>query len=773
MLTSADIRKNKSQAASLLIFTLIAAMLLNIGLALFFGVGTIFDSRAEANHMAHYTAVYDSRSDSIESGMRFLENYPGAVETETLNAVGGMGDYYIDGVKNNCFLFLSPAAKQQKMDTVSPIGDYLPLSGDLIYIPYFILQSGNYKIGDEFKLLLSGIELSFSVAGGTEEIMFGAQFNTIYRFYISNEKFAEIEGIFPENGITLLSARLQNAEDEEFLQADYKKAVSTEGLYYDLIYGNAKQARTMVPQIAAIVITAFSIILLGVCMIVIRFRIVNSIEENIVNIGTQKAVGFLSFQIILSIVLQFASVAFAGCIAGIALSQAVLPAIVKILEPMIALIWNPGFSFVAASIAFFLVLFAVSLISFLSARKINRLLPLVALRKGTKTHSFKKNVFPLEKTRGPLDLLFALKQLSHKKMQAAAISIIVAAVTMASVAGISVYHNMSGGRDNFARALFGEMPDVNYMLKDGAAGDSFKEKLLERSEVRKAFGYETSFPLLAGEIGISTIIAEDCSLLEGNMIIEGRYPKHNNEIALGTAVSKVAGKKPGDMIMVKSGDNEKEYIVTGIVQYMNSNGFNGIITGDALRGILPDYKFAGYNVYVNEGANVKAHIESVEKAEGDIFESIMHIQDQMETMMESMSGVFAAVAAGILAVTVFVVALVLYMVIKTTILQRKRELGVQKALGFTAFALMNQIALNMTPSILAGVVLGGLAGAFGFNPMMGALLSGMGIVKVSLPIPVILAAAVCAAIVIIAYAVSIAVARRIRKISAYSMITEM
>ena len=363
--------------------------------------------------------------------------------------------------------------------------------------------------------------------------------------------------------------------------------------------------------------------------------------------------------------------------------------------------------------------------------------------------------------------------MAQNKKQAITVCIIVAAVTMASVAGIAVNYNLNEGQEAFARALFGEMPDVAYMLKSGDGGEAFKQRLSEHPGVRKAFGYEVSMvQLIVGGTSTATTVAEDCSLLEGNMLIDGRYPKHSNEIALGTSIARVSGKSPGDTVTVKMGDHEKAYIVTGIVQYLNANGFNGVIAEDGLREIYPEYQGKSFAVYLQDGIDVKAHIQSVQDREGDIFDSVIDTREQMQSMLGSMGGIFAAVAAGIMAVTVFVVILVLYMVIKTTILRRRRELGIQKAVGFTTFQLMNQIALNMTPVILLGVILGAAAGFFGLNPMMTALMSGMGIIKVELPVPLGQTVIVCIALAALAYAVSMLIAWRIRKISAYSLISE-
>jgi hypothetical protein len=68
MLALAPIRKNKGQSVSLFAFALITVMILNIGLALYFGIGSYFDERAEANHSAHFTGIYYAGYDSIGQG---------------------------------------------------------------------------------------------------------------------------------------------------------------------------------------------------------------------------------------------------------------------------------------------------------------------------------------------------------------------------------------------------------------------------------------------------------------------------------------------------------------------------------------------------------------------------------------------------------------------------------------------------------------------------------------------------------------------------------
>lgn len=777
MLAAANIRKSKSQTISLLIFVLIAAMFLNIGLVMYFGLDRFFDERAEQLNTSHYSAL-QLASVTTEEQLRYMRNYPGVIDAESKDVIADMGDYLVNGAKNNGVLVFSRADESQRMNPPSLIGDSMPLIGDAIYIPYFMMIDGNYRIGDDFKLLFMGEVLHFTVAGGTEEIMFGAMLNTAYRLYISEEMYIELNDRFPDSRCNLLSARMDDSGDCVRLDVDYVKEffysqnIASNALLYNMTYDGAKSARTMVAMIAALLVTAFSIILLVVSLIVIRFRIANSIEEGMTNIGALKAVGYKSSQIVSSIVLQFGCIALVGGVLGVIGSQSVVPVITNILKSQIALVWNPGFDAVTVPISLAFVLLAVLLVSYISARRIKELHPLIALCGGLSTHSFKKNTLPLDRSHGSLAFLLAIKQLLQSKKQVLMITIVIAAVTFSAVAGLALHYNINVERNAFVRTIAGEIPNAIFRLGNNAETSAFKQRLLERSDVRKAYGYQNGVSLLIEEININATVVEDCSLLEGSLLIDGRYPKHSNEIALSAAVMKITERRIGDKVTVKSSGNEKEYFIAGTVQVMNNYGMTAVITDNALREIQPDFIFENLYVHLVDGTSASAFIDEIKSAEGNIFNTVTDFQDLLTAQFASMGDIFAAVAVGVLAVTVAVVILVLYMVIKATILRRRRELGIQKALGFTTLQLMNQIALNFTPIILFGVAVGAVSGYFGLNPLFVALTSSMGIVRAELISPFNWTIATCFALVTLAYFITMLVAWRLRKISAYALVSE-
>lgn len=779
MLAVANIRKSKSQAVSLLIFVLIAVMFLNIGLVLYIDFGKFFDKRAEELHTPH-AIILQSADITTDEQMAWLEQYPKVSEIEQQTVISTQGEHFMNGSRSTAAIIFANVASAQIMNPLTLIGESLPLGDNGIYIPYLMKTAGGYALGDDYEIILNGTELHFTVAGFTEEIPFGSLMYQAYRFYISDVKYSALENEHPIMRCSLTSIRMEKNEYGAQIRMDYEKEFffsreidNITSLYIQTeSYNNYKMTRTLIPTIMSLLLVAFALILLVISLIVIRFRIINSIEEGMTNIGALKAVGYKSSQIKASLILQFGSIAITGGILGIVMSQLALPFVSHVLEAQSAMVGNPGFNVALSATALCLVLLSVLFVVFMSVKRISKLHPLIALRGGIETHSFMNNNIPLDMSRGALSFLLALKQLLQNKKQAVMIAVIVAVLTFASIAGLSIYYNVGVDTDKFMALLVGEKPDAVFVLAEGNNIEGVMKRISVRSDVRKAFVYQQPPLFIEDKISVTAIIVRDFSQLEGNMLYEGRYPKYSNEIAVGGILTEITDKKIGDFIAVTKGKEKTEFLITGIVQSTQNSGQTVLLTCDGMMDVNEDFVFNMIYAYLNEGENAKKFIENVVDDEGDIFSLTVEANETVDAQFGTYGDTFAAVAASILAITVMVVILTLYMVIKTMIIRRKREFGIQRAVGFTTWQLMNQIALNMTPIVLIGVVLGGVGGYFGFNPMFSVLTHSVGIIKANLPSPIDWTVITCIALIVLAYGVSMLVAWRIRKISAYSLISE-
>ena len=160
-----------------------------------------------------------------------------------------------------------------------------------------------------------------------------------------------------------------------------------------------KTVNTFTINIVATILVAFAAIIVLVSLIVIRFRVSNSIEDGMANIGVLKAIGYTSRQILSSILLQFIFIAFSASVVGVALSYVLMPFIGSIISTLSGLIWMQSFDLIMNLVSAFLVVFCVVIVTLLSAFRVRKILPVAALRGGIQTHSFRKNHFPLENSK--------------------------------------------------------------------------------------------------------------------------------------------------------------------------------------------------------------------------------------------------------------------------------------------------------------------------------------------------------------------------------------
>ena len=764
LLAKSNLRKSKGQTFSMFLLIMIISMLLNVGLVMFLGIGDFFNKRAEELSTAHFVAFLPE-NEPLEKHLDFLGGYPQVYETESGKILLGQGGFYIGNELAEGMSAFAWETTGQQMNPLTLIGESLPLTENAIYIPHFIFLGQGYSLGDDFRINFLETEFVFTVAGSTEETMFGSNTYRIWRFYISEQKYAEIEANFPESEHTLLSARMTDgwaALNAAYI-AEFRGITAA---HYDYFHN-----RVMIPMIPALLIVALAFILLIVSSIVIRFRISNDIEEGMVNIGVLKAVGYLSSQIIWSIITQFGLIAFIGGVVGILPSFIVLPIIINLLiEPILGLPWNPEFHSLIFISALTTILVMVLLFAWVTSRRITKLHPIIALRGGITTHSFKKNLLPLDKTRGPLQFLLASKQLLQNKKQAIMLTIIISGLTFSTIVALTMHYNVNVNMDAFVHTVIGDVPDVHIRLNDVEDDHEFREWAVNRPEVISVFGRGVSMVEVEDYI-VQMIITEDFAYFSGYSLLNGRYPILDSEIVLDSITLYTMGKSVGDWVTVRGTEYEQEYIITGVVQLMGT--FVGMINLDGVRRIEPDYAFTDLGMYITgERAETAAFIEIIKAEKGDLLARISSLHGFINNILGTMGNLFAAFGAAVLFVVASVVVLVLYLIIKTMIVRRKRELGIQKALGFTTFQLMNQIALNLTPIIIIGVIVGGLGGYLGFNTIFIAIVSGMGIASADLPVPINWVIGVSVGLVMLSYTVSMLIAWKIRKISAYLLVTE-
>ena len=134
--------------------------------------------------------------------------------------------------------------------------------------------------------------------------------------------------------------------------------------------------------------------------------------------------------------------------------------------------------------------------------------------------------------------------------------------------------------------------------------------------------------------------------------------------------------------------------------------------------------------------------------------------------------IMSLLSVAIIVVSSTVIVLVLYFVIGSAIIRKRRELGIQKAMGYTTFAQMQQMTLAFTAPLILGVVVGCVVASLTTNILLSIGMQAAGVVQINYIINSIWVIGAGGGIIILSYVSSLFMTWRIRKISAYTLVSE-
>ena len=780
MLAAANLRRHKGAGWSLGLIVLIAAMLLNLGLL---GAVTctslIRDKISELNTQSVSVLLSDKigfeRQAKIESLVADSSGITGTQKEPVLYLASAVFHYKGSGSYSNTMIF-EDIYSAGNMGRFKPVGKRADEDDDSICAPYIIKTKG-YKVGDTFNVAYQGKTYSFKIAGFTEDIMFGTLDTGGVRFFLPHDAYQKFARQL--NG-TMASAVMVSAQTKTDDQAasiydaiDKQTAqnpmdVMLVGAYsIDIV----KLADSMPVNIGAAMEIAFAFIVALVALLVMRFRIVNSIEQDMQNIGALEAVGYTSRLVRSGYILQFIIISLFGTAAGIGLSYGIAVPHNQMLAVETGLNWSEPFNPAVALIVIAVMLACVALVAFLATSRIRRLPVIVALRGGITTHSFRKNHLPLERTHGPLNLLLSMKTAIANLRQNIALVLILAAVSFASVFIFMLYYNFNVNDTVMAHTFGGESNDILIGAASAADEQALLKELPQLENVTQAinFGYGTFD--VDGKTGWGRITA-DFSKLRNNQVYQGRYPKHNNEVAIGGQLAARLHKGVGDTVRLSCGDANRDYLITGLAQSINTLGKGVFITDAGMRRIAPDYQPVTVYIYVAQGASVQDVINTIQARYGSQVSVVSNDHAASQSALATYESVVAAFSFVIFTVMGVIVILILALITGTTLVRRRKELGIEKALGFTTGQLIRQIAMSFLPVGVLGSLAGGVAGYYGANPLMSCLFSSMGIMKVDFHLPISSVITVCTVIALLTYLISMLAAAKVRRISPCVLINE-
>lgn len=768
LIARSNLRKAKGQMAAIVVLILLAAFMLNLWLMLSMDYKRNFDRYHDQLNAEHVTLVLGSNDAGVRDFVsETLKNDARVTQycmDDVLEMVGSFE--YNGGELNAEFVFLEKqAALNRSVGRVEIVEDSGYTSG--VYLPMLYGTNNNYSVGETIDITIGNHAASYRICGFFNSVMAGSHNCSMCALLLTADLYEELkaEGFACESA--LVSVRIDDKAQSEDFEAMLKSAVALQ--YADVralsnSYALVSSSRYISQMICSGIVSAMAFFVILIALVVISSNVMNYIQENMRNLGVLKAVGYKSGQIIFALLLQFVGITLITAAAGIALSYALFPAVNTMMISQTGIPYTMRFLAIPAIITVIFIGGAVFLSVWLSSRRIRHIEPIVALRQGVRTHSFKHNPVPLEGTRAPLQLALALKTTFSGVKQNITVCITMLALSLVVVFSGLMARNCIMDMQPFVDMVAGEVAD-SCINVNAETEDAFLQMMGADDRVEKVYLYHSIEVRHVGGVALPATVSDDFTKVNNQSIcIEGRYPKYDNEMAVAAKYAKEKDLKIGDEITLTAEGNEARYIITGFTQISNNLGKDCLLTRSGYER-MGGLQNVSYYINMAEDVDIDAFNEEICVHFGNGINASLNILSLINGTAVVYISLMTIIVIALLVLSVVIIAFVLYLLVRTMLGNKKRDYGIMKALGFTTAQLILQTALSFMPAVILSTIAGCIVSALVINPLTAVFLSGIGIVKCTFIVPVGFIIAGGIGLVLLAFGIAVLLSLKIRRIA--------
>ena len=775
MIARSNMRKNISATITLCILIGVASFLLYTGSSVLFHLSSFLDQKNESLNGPDFIAgVPMQYKDKVSKMLKGMDGYE-SMETEEAILKDGCGFRNItkNEKKQTMGLLCLNADAKREMAEFEIIDEGSEKKENSIILPYALKSASGYETGDLVEIGSDGVVKTYEIYGFAEDVVFSSPTNlSYYKCFVFDDMFQNLmEEERETSKVTYMKIKLLDGFsgsdfDEAFVKEtsiQFKEAAS---VFLGLNYETMKVGSTATLNVIMALLVVFSIVILIIAMVVIRFTIVMHVEENIKNIGSLEAMGFTNGLIRQAFVIQFALISVLSYLVGLIAALLSGGWISGVISSSIGLRWSSRPDCIVAAMGLAVTVILILSIVVHTTGKIKKITPITALRSGIHTHNFKKNHLPYDTVNLPFSLHTGLKGMFQNKRQNISMSIIALLLAFVSIFTATLYYNFVVEPSAFLRIIGMEKAQI-IATYTGEQPEEAKAQIEAIAGVRKVLPYTMDNRTLQfgeKEASCSFIICSDYDQVEISTVYKGRYPVHDNEIAVSNVVLKKLGAAIGDVVSLKGEGTTTDYLVVGVTEHINQLGQSASVTVDGIKRANPEYQANNWYIYLDDADNVN---ECMDQISDMILTQIKltNLEETFATTLESIiyavktiCGLFALICAG-------VVVLILFFLVKVKIVKERTSIGIQKSLGFTTKQLILNNIISFTPVVLFGVVVGVILAIFLINPLTVMMFSVAGIESCNLIIRPTIVVIVAGILVLLAVLTVAGVSARIRKIN--------
>lgn len=779
LLTKANFRKNKGTSIGLLLLILLATMI--VGLSVLIFTDAYPTARTEAVRLnagdgfiliGNDLTGLDEKSvgELIEDSTEDYESY-NCMGYNNANLPFGEGNIAETIVVYDARIFEKDA---DALDRIEIIDEDASITENYMYLPYQFYTSGGAHIGDDYTIEYRGIKEHYTIRGFINTTFFGCNNNGVYMIIFDDEsydKIAERDKEYAEIMVVnfvlkdgVKASKFLNGFRNDVLGINAAAIVSSNDT--DTVLFN-KSFMSLIIAVSLLVVIAIMVI---VIMMMLASCIGNYVKENMKTIGALKAIGYTSNDIRMSLVVLFSMLAVIGGVIGVAGSYSLMPVMSTIVVGQMGLPYTVSVDAVATIAPVVGVVLFVFVLTRIATAVIKRIEPIVALRNGVESHNYKKNRVRLDSSVLGLDISLAMKTLLNNMKQNVITFIVVGFCVFICVVSLLMYEN------------FNRNPKLGILTFETCNGIlavdmDTREEAIEYLEGIDSVSNIRSMITLSlcynDEDNLCSYVFDDPSKLNNKEICyKGRIPEYDNEIAVSGKFAKAYSFEIGDEIELKYGNNTYKYLITGLIQTCNNYGREAFLSEAAANHLLEENTLGSYLWFdCSDKDAVNDILKDFEDSHGNHVITTMNFDEVLEANMTTFKGISTLMLVMICCISAAIIMLVLYLLIKSLIYNKRRDYGIYKALGYTSRSLMVQTALSFMPAIILSIVVFSIGSYYGANPYMTIVMGMFGLMKCKFPIPVVGVIIIGVVMAVLAFVFAIINSRKIKDIEPITLLT--
>lgn len=728
-LLKSNIRHRKGSFVSIIILMLIVSMSFT---AIFSMKNNVAESIKNEYEYVNVSDLWlymntDSLTDDLLSS---VENHSSVKDVNVKESVLASGCSYKDAeVVGGVFMLKLTDDYRLLNDDLNGYADEVPeINKGEIYITHGLSVSLGCGIGDTIKLNTVTGEKEFTVKHFIVEPVFGYITTSYNMAFISDEDFDILQKEAVEYSTEQFVGDIRVIDiykaDESISDNDFATQLNSDTGIIDFAEASMPKSIlnyycNLMPDMILSVLLAFILFLVIIVLIVMGHSISTSIEMEYTSLGVLKAQGFTKGKIKVILALQYVFAEVLGSVIGIILAIPIVKIFENILQPLTSIPSTNNIS-ILTSILFIVAVVAVSIIFIaLMTRKVGKISPMKAIS-GGKNDVYFSNRLNAPITKKALSTSLAFRQFTSNKRRYISTTIVVS-ILMFFMITMNV---LGSSMDSTSAMKSMGMPLVELSFVTTEVLPD--EKVEEIEDVIESY---TEIDTKYYVNGLFFTLNENeymCSIYknpEVMVMLEGRYPQYDNEIAVTDILADELDLKIGDKVTVSNKDNKEEYVITGFNTYANNLGINFSMPYEAAQKLdIPEGLTYSYDLV--DASECQAIAEELNEKYSDLFEAKGFEQDQMLSLYTTS---IDAMTILIYIISIVFSLVVIMMFCKKAFLQERKDIGIYKSLGFTSTKLRLQFAVRFLIVSLIGSAFGAVLSVLFTQPILTATFRILGV----------------------------------------------